>query len=497
MSENLIWEHYFARKFSASRFEVVMRVFFSKYYKRKFNAHLHHSLVIPGPGINHTICYIDSEWKEFAQKVYRGVCSDLKTFKYYGNLIKQTQLKSLRVAKNIVRQPLTKLSWQQLGLLWHKWDQAHLDHFLKPIWIPFIIEPLLSADAKEIHENLIIKNPQYKEAEALGVVFGPDFPNAINLERAGLIKIALLVINGKIKKKTINRKITRHANKYGFIPCYDVIDKPWDERYFRKSLNSLIKDGRHKLVIELRKINQSYKKRRWLFKMLIKKIRASKEDKGLLQMVHDIIYIKDERDDYRRRQSYTIQPLFQELARRFKLPVRGSLYLIREEMLDWFSTGKLPVTKTEIKQRMAGYCLLSTNNRPVKIMSGQKMRKFLHSQKFNLNSGVNSAVRGLIGNQGLVRGSVCLVYTKHDLKKVVAGDIMVAVTTNPDYVPAMRRCKAFVTDEGGITSHAAIVAREMSKPCIIGTKVATRTFIDGDLVEVDANKGIVKILKRK
>jgi pyruvate,water dikinase len=59
----------------------------------------------------------------------------------------------------------------------------------------------------------------------------------------------------------------------------------------------------------------------------------------------------------------------------------------------------------------------------------------------------------------------------------------------------MQKAAAFVTDEGGLTCHAAIVAREMKKPCIIGTKIATKVLKDGDMVEVDANKGIVKILK--
>ena len=59
----------------------------------------------------------------------------------------------------------------------------------------------------------------------------------------------------------------------------------------------------------------------------------------------------------------------------------------------------------------------------------------------------------------------------------------------------MHRAAAFVTDEGGITSHAAIVAREMKKPCVVGTKNATRILGDGDMVEVDADSGIVKIIK--
>ena len=66
----------------------------------------------------------------------------------------------------------------------------------------------------------------------------------------------------------------------------------------------------------------------------------------------------------------------------------------------------------------------------------------------------------------------------------------------PDYLSAMKKAVAFVTDEGGITCHAAIVARELNKPCIIGTKIATKVLKDGDEVEVDADKGVVKILKR-
>jgi len=60
----------------------------------------------------------------------------------------------------------------------------------------------------------------------------------------------------------------------------------------------------------------------------------------------------------------------------------------------------------------------------------------------------------------------------------------------------MKRAGAVITDEGGITCHAAIVSRELGIPCIIGTKIATRTLRDGDLVEVDADTGVVRILER-
>jgi pyruvate,water dikinase len=80
--------------------------------------------------------------------------------------------------------------------------------------------------------------------------------------------------------------------------------------------------------------------------------------------------------------------------------------------------------------------------------------------------------------------------------KMETGDVLVSISTQPDLLPAMKKAVAFITDQGGVTSHAAIVAREMNTPCVIATKIATQILRDGDLVEVDADKGIVKILKK-
>ncbi|MFA4937261.1 MAG: PEP-utilizing enzyme [Patescibacteria group bacterium] len=497
-SSKLIWTYYFARKFSASRFELVMRVYFSDFYKKHFGVRLRNCLVKPGPGINHSICYIDSEWKQFVTKVYRATCKNWLTFKYYVNLIKQTQKKSLSATQKIVSQPLKKLSWQQLGDLWVRWDKAQLEHFLKPIWIPFIIEPFLATEAKKILGKLLTKIKQSnQEAQYVEIIFGPDYPNAITLERVDLIKVALLVLFGKFNKRMINKKIINHTQKYGFIPCYDVIDTHWDEKYFSQNLKNLLKQNKVDLSADLKNLNNSYTERRRAFKKVLKKLKPNKTEKDLLQMVHTMAFIKDERDDYRRRMSFTIQPLFEEIARRYKLPFRALLYLLKSEMEMWFATGKLLVSVVELKQRMSSYSLVYINNGPVVVSSGFKMKKFLNSQKFTTTDNTKSEVKGIIGNKGIARGSVCIIRTKHDLRKIAQGDILVAVTTSPDYVSTMRRCRAFVTDEGGLTSHAAIVAREVNLPCIVGTKNATEVFKDNDIVEVDANKGIVRKLNTK
>ena len=75
------------------------------------------------------------------------------------------------------------------------------------------------------------------------------------------------------------------------------------------------------------------------------------------------------------------------------------------------------------------------------------------------------------------------------------GDILVTDMTDPDWEPIMKIAGGIVTNRGGRTCHAAIVAREMKKPCIVGTKIATQVLSDGDFVQVDAFKGIINIIK--
>jgi len=108
-----------------------------------------------------------------------------------------------------------------------------------------------------------------------------------------------------------------------------------------------------------------------------------------------------------------------------------------------------------------------------------------------------SFCKGVPASKGVVKGKVFIVLGPKDFHKFKTNRILVTEMTRPDFVPLMKMASAVVTDEGGLTSHAAIVARELSIPCVIGTKIATQVFKDGDLVEVDANKGIVRKLSSK
>lgn len=100
-------------------------------------------------------------------------------------------------------------------------------------------------------------------------------------------------------------------------------------------------------------------------------------------------------------------------------------------------------------------------------------------------------LRGLGASPGIASGKVKVIHDLSELDKIEKGDVLVTEMTSPDYVPAMEKSAAIVTDRGGMTCHAAIVSRELGIPCIVGTGNATKILKDNMLVTVDATRGIV------
>lgn len=103
----------------------------------------------------------------------------------------------------------------------------------------------------------------------------------------------------------------------------------------------------------------------------------------------------------------------------------------------------------------------------------------------------NSApiLKGISASPGIGTGVVKILKSPKEIEKIQKGDILVAPMTSPDYVPAMKKAAAIVTNEGGMTSHAAIVSREMGIPCVVGTQEGTKVLKDGEIVTVNGTTG--------
>lgn len=150
----------------------------------------------------------------------------------------------------------------------------------------------------------------------------------------------------------------------------------------------------------------------------------------------------------------------------------------------------------EIKQRRQKILLFGEKQKIYIITKNvSEIQHFLKKkEKAELN--LESGIKGISTYKEISKGKVVVIRTPKEYGKVKKGDILVIPMTRPDIVPYLRHIKGIVTDEGGLLCHAAIISRELKIPCIVGTKIATQALKDGDFVEVDADKGIVRIIKK-
>ncbi|MDP6459425.1 MAG: phosphoenolpyruvate synthase, partial [Candidatus Hydrothermarchaeota archaeon] len=137
----------------------------------------------------------------------------------------------------------------------------------------------------------------------------------------------------------------------------------------------------------------------------------------------------------------------------------------------------------DIEWAIEGDELYLLQSRPITVFYGE--------EKAEEGSKKDVLIKGLGASPSLGSGRVRIIFSTEELDKVKEGDVLVTTMTNPDMVPAMRRASAIVTEEGGMTCHAAIVSRELGIPCIVGTSEATKVLSDGDEITVDGSRGVV------
>lgn len=158
------------------------------------------------------------------------------------------------------------------------------------------------------------------------------------------------------------------------------------------------------------------------------------------------------------------------------------------------------LSKEKIKQALNGErvgdgvempCLVYAQGSQIQYAYGVEVRS-LETKIIQNTAGSCRELKGIIACSGRASGFARLIEPHVQNQKFEEGEILVTRMTTPDLMPLIKMAAAIVTDEGGMTCHAAIVARELKKPCIIGTKIATQVLKDGDEVEVDADNGIIR-----
>lgn len=209
----------------------------------------------------------------------------------------------------------------------------------------------------------------------------------------------------------------------------------------------------------------------------------------LIDGLQFIVFYRTHRTDIMSKAVFLHIPTLESVAKEKGLTYDDILFCLEDEVLK----KDLP-SKETIEARKKGYAIAEIHKK-INCFVGAEFEKIRDSLA-DVVSEVKE-VKGASASKGVVSGKVIIIHGHKDFDRVKDGDVLVTSMTTPEMVPIMKKAAAFVTDEGGVTCHAAIVAREMKKPCVIGTKFATKVFKDGDMVEVDAEIGLVRLLNKK
>jgi phosphohistidine swiveling domain-containing protein len=220
---------------------------------------------------------------------------------------------------------------------------------------------------------------------------------------------------------------------------------------------------------------------------------------GRGKAVRELAHLRNHRAEAVNRAIWIAAPLFESLGRRFGVSTADVPFFLPDELLSALRGSDLDRKLPEM--RRTAFATVLFEDEFVAASGRRQVEEVRHRLDLPEPAGlsardageapVGSLLRGIVASPGRATGRVKLVRDGSDERKVEDGDILVTTMTYPSLVGSMQRSAAIVTDDGGLLSHAAVIARELEKPCLIGTERATEVLSDGDLVEVDCEAGVV------
>ncbi|MFH1316063.1 MAG: PEP-utilizing enzyme [Candidatus Woesearchaeota archaeon] len=342
----------------------------------------------------------------------------------------------------------------------------------------FIIEPMDFVLPGLLETGLIKKGYTPAEISIMLVVADISF---LNKEEQELIKIAQ---QPKEKQKEL---LEKHAFEYKWLKTGHFGRQDILFSYFEEKLEEIKQKDLDKELGELKNFKKNVEKEK---KDILKKKPVDKETQVLLEIIDEFGPLHDKRKKMFMKTIYWIHTMRREVAKRYGYE-KEELDAYQIEDLNKLKKGKeLDREKSRILQKEA-VLYIDTKKNIWEYYAGEEARKFAEKE-LAVDIEHIDEIKGMCASIGTAKGKAKIINGANDISKMEKGDILVTSMTRPEFVPAMRKASAIVTDEGGVTCHAAIVSRELNIPCIIGTKIATRVLKDGDKVEVDAEKGIVR-----
>lgn len=365
--------------------------------------------------------------------------------------------------------------------------------------------------------KVITRFLEEKKAQGAGLEVGEAFSKLTSpLEKSKIMEqelsfynlLALIQANKKLEKEFksgATKKISKSLKAFPFIEKafkthaknFDWLSFSYDgptildEDYFIGLLSSEARqgiDGKQKL----RELQEYGRETALEQKKLLDELKPPPEIMHFIEVAKTSGYLKAYRKETTYWASRHLDSLIKEIAKRLYLSPLQVRHMTVSEMISCLKKGKADADWLNDRIKT---CVVTMVKGKAVIFSGKKAEKWLklfkEQEKINVTE-----LKGETAFPGKAKGVVKLIEQASDIPKMRKGDILASASTNPSLLPAMKLASAIVTDEGGVVCHAAIVSRELKIPCVVGTKIASRALHDGDIVEVDAVQGTVKIISK-
>lgn len=323
------------------------------------------------------------------------------------------------------------------------------------------------------------------------------FPLSYSEEPLDLLKIALEMKKGN----NVEKLIDEHISKYSWIKGpVEFEDTYFTKENYVERLDNLINTN---IEEKIDNINKVRKNNDIEYEAILKQYKFSDKAKKLINAIRDFIFLRTYTTEYSDHLFYIGRhTIFREITKRSNIKTQDLIMLNDKEIFNILdSNGQITdEIRNTLEERKKGFAMIWINENVETVFGDEsielqneiaKSYKILDDKENNLDK---KAISGSVANRGNVKGIARILNTYRDIYKVKKGDIIVATMTTPDYVQAMEKAAGFITDEGGITCHAAILSREFNVPCIVGTVNGTKEIKDGQMIELDAYNGKVYIL---
>jgi len=399
---------------------------------------------------------------------------------------------SNEILKTDLNKKETKELLELYGELQEKW--LVFDRTNVPAWF-------MGGDFFQEHIQNEIKKiaTSISDEEFTKLITTPE-PSFSALEELGIFKILKEIKEKKStdfeQEETILKKIDKLVEEYYWIPFGYDGPTTYDRKHYIKTIKELLEKDASSVNDKISSIENYEENTKASQKNIIKKYNIPDELNKLIKQTHTMALMTDQRKEFTFQGFVALHKIFDALAKKLNiLPIVFKYVLIEEVRENLNSLEKL--LKIYEKRKNETFFIHFFEGK-TKFIYGEEAEKL--GNEMTIKSGNESTLKGVVASKGetpIITAKAKVLMSPQELSKINKGDILVATMTSPEFVPGMRISSAIITDEGGVTCHAAIVSRELGIPCIIGTKTATRIIKDNDLVEIDTDKRTIKILEKK